>query len=219
MRFLDMSDDPLKSIIYTGSSMNPTLRVGDGLRVIPYGDSRIRVGDVVVFRHPERQHNVVHRVVSVDTQEVRTRGDNNNRVDTWILRPDEIIGRVVFAQRKSRNITIHGGAWGRICVPAHRVIKRVNVTVSRILHPAYHRLAKSGVFRRWLPPQMKTRVVCFKRPSGTEQQLLMGRCVIGRRLSGQDQWQIRRPFRLFVNEASLPGRDLDYSTTPESRVL
>jgi hypothetical protein len=32
----------------------------------------------------------------------------------------------------------------------------------------------------------------------------MGRRVIGRWLPGMSRWHIRRPFRLFVDEASLP---------------
>jgi hypothetical protein len=39
---------------------------------------------------------------------------------------------------------------------------------------------------------------------GKELQLLMGRRVIGRWLPGMSRWHIRRPFRLFVDEASLP---------------
>jgi signal peptidase len=189
---------------YTGPSMKPTLKAGDGLSVIPYGDDKISIGDVVVFRHPQGNHNVVHRVVSIDSRGVRTRGDNNSGIDPWVLRPDNIIGRVVSAQRKNRGMTIHGGAWGRVFAPALWTMKQVNLTFSRILRPAYHVLARSGIFRRCLPLQQKTRVLSFNRPEGKEFQLLLGTRVIGRRLPGIDQWQIARPFRLFIDESSLP---------------
>jgi signal peptidase len=190
---------------YTGPSMNPTLKAGDGLGVIPYRGKEIRIGDVVVFRHPEAQHNVVHRVVSVNSHGVRTRGDNSITIDPWVLRPGDIIGRVISAQRNHKNVSIHGGAWGRALAPVLWTRKRANSTVSRILHPAYHLLARSGLFRKCLPLHRKTRILSFNRPQGTELHLLLGTRVIGRRPPGGDQWQIARPFRLFLDETSLPS--------------
>ncbi len=194
----------LRDINYTGPSMNPTLKAGDGLFVVPYKDKKIRIGDVVVFRDPEGKYNIVHRVVAVDSRGVTTKGDNNINIDSWILLPDDIIGRVVTVQRKSKSLTIRGGAWGRIFAPILRTIKQVNLSVSRILHPAYHWFAGSGIFIKfnWFLP--KIHVLSFNRPEGREFQLLMGNCAIGRCLPGKDQWQIARPFRLFVDETSLP---------------
>jgi signal peptidase I len=189
---------------YTGSSMNPTLKAGDGITVIPYGKRKISIGDVVVFPHPERNDNVVHRFVKVDSKGIRTRGDNNINLDPWSLLPDDIIGRVVSAQRKNRTITIHGQTGGRIITSTLRVIKYVNLLVSRILSPFYHWLVKSGIlikYNRFFP---KTRILSFNRPMGTELQLLMGNRIIGRRLPGRDQWLIMKPFRLLVDETSLP---------------
>ena len=193
-----------RDLNYTGPSMSPTLKAGDGLSVVPYGNRRIQIGDVVVFREPEGKNNIVHRVVAVESQGVRTKGDNNINIDPWILLPDDIIGRVVSAQRKSKSLTIRGGVWGRIFAPLIWIIKQVNLSVSRILHPAYHMLAGSGIFIKFNSFLPKTRVLSFNRHEGREFQLLMGNRVIGRRLPGKDHWQIARPFRLFVDEASLP---------------
>ncbi len=188
---------------YTGPSMKPTLKPGDGLRVLPYGDRKIRIGDVVVVRPPERKQHVVHRVVSVDSHGIKTRGDNNNSTDAWVLCPEDIIGQVVCVNRKNRSKTICGGLRGKIYASGLRAIKQIDLTVSKILHPVYHRLARSGIFKSLLPQQLKTHVLCFRRANGIDMQLLMGTRVIGRRLTGQDQWHIRRPFRLFVDEYTL----------------
>jgi hypothetical protein len=83
-------------------------------------------------------------------------------------------------------------------------IKQLNITLSRILHPAYHMLARSGILRNFLPIERKTRVLSFNRPEGKELQLHLRDRVIGRRRPGQGQWQIARPFRLFIDETSLP---------------
>ena len=184
--------------------MNPTFKAGDGLQVVPYENRRIRVGDVVVFRVPERKRHVTHRVISVDSRGVRTRGDNNNKTDSWVLRPDEITGKVVSANRGTKSLSTHGGRRGILYARSLWFIKHANLTISRILHPAYHRLAASGIFRRTLPHGAKPRIFSFTRPNGVEMQLCLGRWIIGRRRPGWEQWQVRRPFRLFIDEASLP---------------
>jgi hypothetical protein len=185
--------------------MNPSLKAGDGLSVIPYEDRNVCVGDVVVFRPPGANHDVVHRVVSVDSEGVRTQGDNNSQIDPWVLQPGDIIGRVVSAHRGSNRLTIHGGVWGRVLGPALRTKKQLNQTISKILHPAYHTLSRSRLFSSFLPLQRKTRVLSFNRSGGKELQLLLGNRVIGRRPPDTDQWQITRPFRLFIDESSLPS--------------
>ena len=182
--------------------MNSTLKAGDGLCVIPYGDSSISVGDVVVFLHPDKKYNIVHRVVAVDPQGLRTRGDNNNGLDPWVLSPEEIIGRVVSAGRDTKIRTIHGGTRGRTLAPVLWAIKNINMTVSKILHPAYHWLARSGGFLKLVPLLPKMRTLSFNRPEGNELQLFMGSYMIGRYLPGNDQWRIILPFRLFVDEAA-----------------
>jgi hypothetical protein len=191
-------------INHIGPSMNPTLKSGDVLQVIPYDGKKVRRGDVIVFLSPENGHIITHRVISVDSQGIKTRGDNNNQVDPLILTPDHILGHVVCAKRRDRRRKIFGGSIGRLFAGAIRAIHVIDESVSSLLRPVYHRLARSGVFRGLLPGRMEPRVLSFNRPGGTELQLLMGRRVIGRWLPGRDRWRIRRPFRLFVDEAKLP---------------
>ena len=188
---------------HKGPSMNPTLKAGDRLMVAPYGDAPVRPGDVIVFRASGRKRHVTHRVVSVDVRGVRTKGDNNSKTDSWVLHPDEITGRVVSAHRGAKNIPIHGGRRGVLQAGSLRFIRQADSTVSRLSRPVYRRLAAAGIFRRALPLKTQPRVFCFTRPNGVEMQVLMGNRVIGRRRPGEP-WRVRRPFRLFVDEASLP---------------
>jgi hypothetical protein len=189
---------------YMGPSMNPTLKSGDGINVIPYGKRKIRIGDVIVFPSPKGYHNVVHRVISVDSQGIRTRGDNNSNIDPWTLSHDGIIGHVFWVQRGNRRRSIHGGLRGVLYSLGIRVTRMIDSKISPLLHPPYHWLARTGAFRPWLSARMQTRVLSFDRSTGTELQLVMGQRVIGRLLPGRSQWVIRRPFRLFVDEAALP---------------
>jgi hypothetical protein len=188
--------------------MNPTLKAGDLLRVVPDQGRKIRVGDIVVFHPPEEQRNVVHRVVSLDLRGViRTRGDNNSKIDTCGLPVDRIIGHVVSVQRGAKHILIYGGRWGSISANVRWTAKKINRVFSKILHPAYHYLAQKDIFRKVLSPCFKPRLICFKRTNGVEMQLFMGGWVIGRRLAGRAQWRIRRPFRLLIDEALLPDEN------------
>jgi len=193
-----------KFIMYTGPSMNPTLKPGDRLSVMPYNGRQIRRGDVVVFLSPENAQQITHRVLSVSPEGIRTRGDNNIHMDASILKPKDILGRVVRAQRRNKFVCIYGGKKGQYYAIVIRAIHRIDFAISLLLRPLYHLLAESGVFRRLTFIQKKMRVLSFERPSGTEQQLLIGKHVIGRLLPEKEHWQIRRPFRFFVAKESLP---------------
>jgi signal peptidase len=194
----------LRSINYIGSSMNPTLRAGDRLQFTYCDDQKIRRGDVVVFIPPGGISKFAHRVISVNSNGIRTRGDNCNYEDDWVLSREHILGRVVAAQRGDRRRRIFGGPLGRFFAIFVRVIHAIDSPLSYLLRPAYSELARVSIFTRLLPTQMRPRVVSFEQEAGKELQLLMGRRVIGRWLPGMSRWHIRRPYRLFVDEGALP---------------
>jgi signal peptidase len=195
----------LDPIIYTGSSMNPLLRVGDRLHVVPYCGGEVRPGDVIVFPHPGGAGTVVHRVVSVDLHGIQTQGDNNRQPDPWRLDPSAVAGRAISAERGGRKIRIYRGPLGRLFSVAVRAVLTVDAGTSHLLHPLYHRLSRPGVFRKWLLTRLPRRILCFDRPGGRELQVFLGPYLAGRRLPGADQWQIRRPFRLFLDTRFLTG--------------
>lgn len=199
-----MERPELKSMNYIGTSMNPTLKPGDRLDTVPYDRQEIRRGDVIVFISPADDSKVVHRVVSVDSNGIRTRGDNCNRIDPWVLSPDQIVGRVSSVHRRNRRRRIFGGFWGSVFAGTARALYAIDSHTSILLRPFYDRLASSGILRRLVPVSIEPRVISFNHSGRSELQLLMGRWVIGRRLPGMARWHIRRPFRLFVDEDSLP---------------
>jgi len=194
----------LKPLHYIGPSMNPMFKPGDRLQIIPYDGQEIRRGDVIVFNSPEDGSKVVHRVICIDSNGIKTQGDNCNSEDDWVLSREHVLGRVVSAQRGNRRRRIFGGPLGKLFALTVRVIHAVDLCLSSLLRPAYNEFAKVSIFTRLLPAQMRPRVISFNRDAGTELQLVMGRRVIGRWLEGKSGWNIRRPFRLFVDEESLP---------------
>jgi signal peptidase I len=186
--------------------MNPTLKTGDRLNVEPYDKTKIHIGDVVVFMPPGQGYNVVHRIIYADPEEVRTRGDNNGSVDPWTLKPEDIIGRVISIQRLGVDMEVHGGTRGRMIAPALWMWKRIKLSIFRTLHHPYQWLVKSGVFKKILPRNIKMRILSFQKPHGVEMYLLMGDLIVGKYLPLYRSWRIRRPFRLFIDESSLPER-------------
>lgn len=194
----------LQSITYIGPSMNPLLQSGDQLHILPNRKRRIRRGDVVVFIPPGGCSRIAHRVVSVDSYGIKTRGDNSSGLDPWTLSPEDIMGIVVSVRRRNRRKRVHGATLGVMYFRVLRAIHLFDSTISTLVRPVYQRVAGSGIISRLLPCRMNTRVLSFSRAGQTELQLVLGRRVIGRWLPSKTQWDIRRPFRLLVNEEALP---------------
>jgi len=202
-----MSDNSSKLIIYKGPSMNPTLRNADLLEVIPYGDRKIRRGDVITFMPLNAEISITHRIISVDVRGVRTLGDNNSGADAGYIQPENIIGRVVYAKRNKRRLCVYGGIRGRIYAIAIRSVRRIRIrlrSVIILLRPIYLYICRSKTLRKFIPAKTDLKIFSFSRPNGTELHLFWGHRIIGRLAPGASQWHIKVPFRLFVDVDSLP---------------
>ncbi len=189
-------------LLYCGASMNPLFRDGDIVKLVPYQGSEIRVGDVVAFGNPEGPGKVIHRVVAVDPGGIFTKGDNLPLVDDWTIAPGDILGKVVAIQRRGRILPVPRRAPASLYLLKTR--RWGDRALSRLFQPVYHRLARSGLFQGLLGDWMKPELLYFSRADGPEWQLWLGNLLIGRKLPHQAHWTIRRPFRLFVDEATLP---------------
>jgi signal peptidase I len=191
---------------YVGPSMNPTLREPEIMEIVPCGGSSLRPGDVVFFIPLGSDRPVVHRVVRVTTAGVSTRGDNNAREDHVLLRLEDIRGRVVAAWRGRKRREIAGGFRGRWNGRWQRVRRLMDRGVSPLLHPLYRSLSLRGRVARCLPASFRPRVVVFRDQGKDRFRLLLGERVIGQYEERERLWRIQRPFRLLVDERTLPGR-------------
>jgi hypothetical protein len=179
--------------------MNPTLVEPEMVEVRPYTDRAPRVGDVILFHAPNGDRDLVHRITALTSEGIRTRGDNNPGDDPWLVQPHEIVGRVIAAQCGKTRRVICGGRAGIAQLVGLRAWRRVNRLTSRLLHAPYHALAAAGIARKLLPARWRPHVAVF----GETRLLLWGRRVIGRYHAQRGRWEIRRPFRLLVDEADL----------------
>ena len=193
-----------KAVFCRGESMRPLFRPGDRILFEPCRIEDLRRGDVIIFKAQGKEELVVHRVVTKGTAGLRTKGDANLSRDSWEIRQDDILGRALSVKRGDRVTSVAGGFAGHLAACVLGILRKLDHRSSWALHSLYHFLSRSGIARRLVPESMTPRIITLTKQNGTERQLLMGKKVIGRRLPGQAAWRIRRPFRLFVDERTLP---------------
>lgn len=95
--FLFSAIFPHSVFVVANDSMKGTLNSGDIVFVGPVGDT-VENGSIIVFRNPWGGGYVVHRIVEVkqvgDNVSYVTKGDANQQVDAFLIKPDMIVGKV-----------------------------------------------------------------------------------------------------------------------------
>ena len=160
-----------------------------------------------MFVPSEGGRPIAHRAVSKDAHGVLTRGDNNTRVDPCVLEPSRIIGQVMFAQNGDKWRRVYGGTVGRVIGTIMNVRNLIDRRLSAVLNAKAQgtKRAKNGGHLDYVPYANKDRSVHAR--GGSELQMLVRSHLIARLPAGRDRWVIRRPFRLFIDEAALPTGD------------
>lgn len=111
---------------------------------------------------------------------------------------------MVFAWRGNRRIRVWNGLAGQIYVLAFRAGREMNHLVSSLLHPSYRWLSRKGLVRMLMGGNSRIRILSLQRPDGEEFQLFFKNRPIGRRRPGAPNWEIKRPYRLLIDESTLP---------------
>jgi signal peptidase I len=216
----ELHDISSRCLVYHGPSMNPLFKDLDIAYYIPYNEQQMRTGDIVVFQIPGGQKKVIHRIISVDPEGIRTRGDNNPKIDSWILSPDNIIGRVTHIMRGKKMHSISSRLPARLLRYRAAALLWTKSLMIFLTRPPYRWISRKRILSRFLFTLFRPHFLAFEKPSGTEYQLLFGKKVIGRLPPSEEKWHIQPPFRLFVDELSLrsftqktdnPKRNMDYS--------
>ncbi len=180
--------------------MWPTLRPGDVLRVEVASQELFRVGDILVFADRISGELVAHRLVSAGPHGLMFRGDNNDSMDAVVLGPGSIVGRVLQVERRDRIVSVPGGLRGRIQGLRRRIAKRFRRYFSTVIASA---LTRGSLGKRLSTIRLNTRLVSFESYAGTEYQLFWRSISVGRYRADKKCWQIRFPFRLFIDETKL----------------
>lgn len=89
------------SLVIGSGSMTPTINKGDVVIVQKVSSNKmasLSEGDVLVFQYDKKV--VVHRIAEIhkvgENYTFKTKGDNNERIDEWIIDEKKVIGKVVL---------------------------------------------------------------------------------------------------------------------------
>jgi signal peptidase I len=91
-----------------GMSMDPFIRDGDAITIVPLGSRQPRVGDVVAFCRPPDSRLVVHRVVGAGPFGFTVRGDANDTAD-GVVASQGVLGRMSVVHRRGRRVVVGSG--------------------------------------------------------------------------------------------------------------
>lgn len=187
----------------SGPSMYPTLKPGDGLKLEPYkNDSEVKIGDVISYPYPGRPHDVVHRIIKLKADGVITRGDNNNKIDPYVVAYDDIIGKVTAVKRKSRFIAIIGGRIG-FCIHKIMLFRKYFIQYGLAPLRCLSNMLAASKLLTICHPLFKTRVINIKRDGGKTKLLVIGKKAIGKQDDSSEKWQIRFPYKYFIDKNRL----------------
>lgn len=184
---------------FAGQSMLPTLVTGDLLELVDYGSRSVQVGDIICFRRPNDGYLVVHRVLGVGYDGIRTRGDGSAADDEWRVCPVEIIGRVIAVRRGDRRYEILGGRLGILTMHLHRLARRAAGRLGRVMCATLQPLITQTVVR-FLPARLRPRLVVFN----NQMRVFMANRCIGVFDVNQRRWRVRSWYQFFVDISKLP---------------
>ena len=113
--FLEVSTDLLREgygvrFRAPGHSMHPTIRDGEMVTVEPLKATRVRRGDIILYR--TKSGLIAHRVMLIESKEdeayvFHLRGDASTSFDAPVS-AEQILGRVVAVERDGHRIALTG---------------------------------------------------------------------------------------------------------------
>ncbi|MCB2198633.1 hypothetical protein KQI63_04465 [bacterium] len=189
---------------FVGTSMSPLFTSLDQLRIEPISFQEVHRGDILVFQHPSKPIQVVHRAVEVKDDYVRTRGDNLSAPDPYTLTELDQLHRVVGVARGGTLHSVLNGPKGfRYARRRHRIL----LLRRSIRRPLL--LAVLGVHA--IAPVLLQRIlrkhlrVVDKQVNGTTTQLLLlGKRPVGKRATSRSEWELNPPFDKILSTTHLP---------------
>lgn len=205
--FPENIDGRFQSIIYVGSSMYPLLKDLDTLYFVPYGGQTLKSGDVILFKNKksDKAITITHRIVSINDVTIITKGDNNLCIDNFLVDTSDIIGLVVQVKRGNKIFRVRNGGVGMLLAKVIHLFLLIKIKILHFISFPYSWVSKSGILQRFVPRKMKQSFIGIQRPGGIEYHFLIGKYLVAKHGPGSSTWTILPPFRLFIDENSLPA--------------
>ncbi len=193
-----------------GPSMTPTIKNGDALIVDKLTHHELdnlqyrplRIGDIIVYPHPELMTDVVHRIIEINAKGILTRGDNNSQCDNYYIAPEQVIGIVKAVQRGQRPIKLAQGIVGNYRQRILLIAKHYRPYYMLLPRAAVQLIKKTQILYLF-QPLIKFKIIRLKRHGSVEEIIQYRNSAIGRRTNSTATWQIKFPYKLFINPEKL----------------
>ncbi|MEM1564042.1 MAG: signal peptidase I [Candidatus Bathyarchaeia archaeon] len=94
-RPVSLGGDTRYEPVSTGS-MEPAIPVGSVVIIKPVNPEALTIGDIICFKvETESPTTVTHRIINITEEGFITKGDANEDPDQWIVKKEDIIGKVI----------------------------------------------------------------------------------------------------------------------------
>jgi signal peptidase len=93
-RPVSLAGDTYYEPVYTGS-MEPAIPVGGIVVIKPVNPETLKIGDIICFQLSEPT-SITHRIINITDEGFITKGDANEDPDQWIVKKENVIGKVIF---------------------------------------------------------------------------------------------------------------------------
>jgi signal peptidase len=93
-RPVSLAGDTRYEPVFSGS-MEPAIPVGGIVVIKPVDPETLKIGDIICFTLTEPT-SITHRIINITDQGFITKGDANEDPDQWIVKKENVIGRVIF---------------------------------------------------------------------------------------------------------------------------
>jgi len=80
--------------VYTGS-METAIPIGSVVVIKPVDPETLKIGDIICFKLSEPP-SITHRIINITNEGFRTKGDANEDPDQWIVKKENVIGKVTM---------------------------------------------------------------------------------------------------------------------------
>jgi len=93
-RPVSLGGDTFYEPVYTGS-MEPAIPIGSVVVIKPVDSETLQINDIICFKLLEPP-SITHRITNITNEGYLTKGDGNEDMDPWIVKRDNVIGKVIF---------------------------------------------------------------------------------------------------------------------------
>jgi len=191
--------------IYTGPSMFPVFHDPEYVKIGRYEKyDEIKKGDVIYFKSPNEEKNIIHRVIQKKNEKLRTRGDNNPYSDPYWVTFNDIYGRITHSTFQGMTRQIAGGFQGMLLYRKH-IIRRLFLLKLQTIKQKHNRVWNDLVsVGKFLIRKKDLHIIEFKQPRYPVYKLFFNGKWIGQYNPIRHRWKLEGIFRFLVDKTKLP---------------